>query len=119
MIPSISPAAAKEETGPVHPFDPPRQHGQQPTATDFSKLTGKLTYVHADGGIWVLRYAGLDTEDANGGSVQLTKDRRLMHYRDGDIVSVEGRLLEEKGSLRLGAPLYQADVIQLIERAQR
>jgi hypothetical protein len=119
VIPSITPAAAKGETGPTHPFDLSRQHGQQDHAADFSTLTGKLTFVHADGGVWVLRYAGLDTEDANGGSVILAKDRRLSHYRDGDVVRVEGRVLNSKGSSRLGAPLYQADVINLVERGTR
>ncbi len=38
---------------------------------DYSWITGQLFYIHADGGLWVLRYAGVDSEDRFGGSVVL------------------------------------------------
>jgi hypothetical protein len=115
--PAITPTASKTETGPSNPFDQGRRDIQRVShAADASSLTGKLTYVHADGGLWVLRYASLDTEDANGGSVILSRDGRLSNYREGDVVKVEGRITGQKGSTRLGAPLYQVSGITLVER---
>jgi hypothetical protein len=85
---------------------------------NYGKVTGQLFFVHADGGLWVLRYAPLWKEDANGGSVVLARDRQMDSYRDGDLVTVEGEVLPERGSARLGGPLYRVHSIQLIERSQ-
>jgi hypothetical protein len=118
--PTITPAAAKSETGPKLPFDSARRHGLRGEhAADFSTITGQLTFAHVDGGVWVLRYADLGTEDANGGSVILARDARLSKYREGDVIRVEGRIVDSKGSSRLGGPLYQVRVINLIDRPTR
>ncbi|MGL4554934.1 MAG: hypothetical protein ACRC33_27520, partial [Gemmataceae bacterium] len=118
-VPTITPASAKTETGASNPFDLDRRYDSRVAhAADFSSLTGKLTYVHADGGLWVLRYASIGTEDANGGAVILASDRRMASYREGDLVTVSGRVLDKKGSSRLGAPLFQANDITLVERAR-
>jgi len=37
-------------------------------------------------------------------------------YREGDLVTVKGEILQEKGSLYLGAPLYRASSIELVDR---
>lgn len=100
-----------------NPFD--YHHRQQAPATgaaDYSSMTGKLRYVHVDGGLWVLRYAPLDKVDANGGSVVLGGDQRLANYREGDIVTVKGAIIADRASTRLGGPLYRVDAIQLVER---
>jgi hypothetical protein len=85
-------------------------------AVDYSKLTGRLSYVHIDGGLWVVRYASLGTEDANGGSVILTRDTNMENYREGDMVTVEGQITSQKGSGRLGAGLYRVQSIKLVAR---
>jgi hypothetical protein len=100
------------------PFElSPRYESRAGHAPDYSWLTGQLFYVHADGGLWVLRYAPLSTEDANGGGVVLARDLRMDSYRDGDLVTVHGQLLGKKGSMFLGAPEFQGRTIELIERS--
>jgi hypothetical protein len=101
------------------PFDLDRRYeNRAERAADYSRLTGQLFFVHADGGLWVLRYASLSNEDANGGGVVLARDRQMDSYREGDLVTVHGEILNHKGSRYLGAPLYQASSIELVERAQ-
>jgi hypothetical protein len=86
-------------------------------APDYSWMTGQLFYVHADGGLWVLRYAPLWKEDPNGGSVVLARDLRMDSYREGDLVTVHGEVLSQnRGSQFLGGPLYRASSMQLVER---
>jgi hypothetical protein len=101
-----------------NPFDSHHlQQARSGCAADYSWVTGQLSFVHADGGTWVLRYAPLDQEDRHGGSVVLGRgDRRLDSYRDGDIVTVKGEILTEKYSQRLTGPLYRINAIQLVER---
>lgn len=118
--PVITPAAAKSETGSTNPFDSDRRYDlRDANAADSNTLTGQLQYVHADGGTWVLRYATVSTEDANGGSVIISSDRRMIDYRDGDTVRITGQILDKRGSARLGAPLFQMAKITLVERPAR
>lgn len=115
--PVVQPAAAKVETELKNPFDSARRDVQRGShAADYSKLTGRLYYVHADGGLWVLRYASLDVDDGKGGSVILARDRQMNHYREGDLVTVEGEVISDKGSTRLGGPLYRVRSIVLVDR---
>jgi hypothetical protein len=88
-------------------------------APDYSWLTGQLFYVHADGGLWVLRYAPLWKEDPNGGSMVLARDLRMDNYQEGDLVTIHGEILNPRGSDFLGGPLYRVQSIQLVEHAQQ
>jgi hypothetical protein len=102
-----------------HPFELCRRYESRvERAPDYSWLTGQLFYVHADGGLWVLRYAPVGHEDSNGGGVILARDLQMDSYREGDLVTVHGEVLVEKGSHALGAPLYRAQTIQLVDRGQ-
>jgi hypothetical protein len=113
----VSTTSIKEES--KSPFDLDRRYENRvECAADFSRLTGQLFFVHADGGLWVLRYASISNEDANGGGVVLARDRQMDSYREGDLVTVHGQVLNVRGSRSLGAPLYQASSIELVERAQ-
>ena len=115
--PVVQPAAGKVETEVKNPFDSDRRYDKRVThAANYSKLTGQLYYVHADGGLWVLRYASLDVEDGKGGSVILARDRQMNNYREGDLVTVEGEVISDKGSTRLGGPLYRVRSIVLVDR---
>ncbi len=108
------------ETETKNPFELDRRYESRVTrAADYSWVTGQLFYVHADGGLWVLRYAPLWKEDANGGSVILARDRQMDSYREGDLVKVHGEILNQKGSIFLGGPLYRAESIELIDRSAR
>jgi hypothetical protein len=116
---AVAPAAAKKQEETKNPFELDRRYEKRVgRAADYSRLTGQLFYVHADGGLWVLRYAPLWKEEANGGSVVLARDRQLDNYRDGDLVNVEGSIIQERGSWRLGGPLYRIRSIQLLDRPQ-
>ncbi len=88
-------------------------------APDYSWLTGQLFYVHADGGLWVLRYAPLWKEDPNGGSMVLARDLRMDNYQEGDLVTIHGEILNQHGSDFLGGPLYRVQSIQLVERSHQ
>ena len=115
--PTLTPTSARIETESKNPFELDRRYEKRVfRAADYSKLTGQLFYVHIDGGLWVLRYASLATEDANGGSVVLARDSKMDSYREGDLVSVEGQLYSQKGSSRLGGPLYRVQTISLVDR---
>jgi hypothetical protein len=120
-ISPITPTAAKTvETETKNPFELDRRYEQRVgRAADYSKLTGQLQFVHADGGLWILRYAPVSEEDAHGGSVVLARDRSMDSYREGDLVTVQGRIISERGSSRLGGPLYRAQSIELVERPQK
>lgn len=87
-------------------------------AEDYSWITGQLFYIHADGGRWVLRYAGVDQEDKYGGSVVLKPATDMKNFREGDLVSVNGEVLTDaRASKHLGGPLYRVNTITMIERA--
>jgi hypothetical protein len=87
-------------------------------APDHSWITGQLFYVHADGGRWVLRYTSVGEQDKYGGSVVLAPGVDMKNYREGDLVSVNGKVLSDaRTSAHLHGALYQATSISLIERA--
>jgi hypothetical protein len=86
---------------------------------DFRWVTGQLFYihVHADQGLWVVRYAPLDTEDRYGGSVVLAPATSMDAFREGDLVTVHGEVLDEgRASRFLGGPLYRAAAVNLDRR---
>jgi hypothetical protein len=87
-------------------------------ASDYSWITGQLIYVHANGGVWVLRYAPLEQTDKYGGSVILTTPVSMKNFREGDVVYVEGEVLDSaRPSKQLGGALYRATAVNMIERA--
>ena len=105
------------ETETKSPFELHRRYESRVEhAPDYSWLTGQLFYVHADGGLWVLRYAPLWQEDPNGGSVVLARDLRMDEFHEGDLVTVHGEILSPRSSVFLGGPLYRASKISLVDR---
>jgi hypothetical protein len=118
LNPEVTPTGANNvEGGLKNPFELDRRYESRvDRAADYGWLTGQLFYVHADGGLWVLRYAPLSKEDANGGGVVLARDRDMDSYREGDLVTVRGDVLNAKGTPYLGAPLYRVQSIELVER---
>jgi hypothetical protein len=85
---------------------------------DYSWITGQLFFVHADGGMWMVRYASQDQEDKFGGSVVLAPAVNMKNFREGDLVCVHGAVLkQERANHHLGGALYRVDRIDLIERA--
>jgi hypothetical protein len=113
-------ATLSVETETKSPFELSRQYESRVDhAADFSWLTGQLFYVHADGGLWLLRYAPLWKEDPNGGSIVLARDLRMDNYQEGDLVTVHGEILNQKSSVFLGGPLYRVQSMQLVDRASK
>jgi hypothetical protein len=88
--------------------------------TDYSWITGQLYRFEADGRpLWVIRYATPEIQDTHGGSVVLVPAMDLHNYRNGDLVSVQGQLLNGGArSEQVNAPLYRASDINLIERGE-
>jgi hypothetical protein len=85
---------------------------------DYSWITGHLFYVRADGGRWVLRYTLPDQVDKFGGSVVLAPGVEMKNFREGDLVCVTGRVLDEsRTSPSLGGALYRVDTINIVERS--
>jgi hypothetical protein len=113
----LTPTASKQLEETKNPFELDRRYeARVDRAADFSWLTGQLFYVHADGGLWVLRYAPIWKEEANGGSVVLAREVPMDSYREGDLVQVRGDILQPKASSSLGGPLYHVQSIELKDR---
>jgi hypothetical protein len=86
-------------------------------APDYSWVTGELFYIHADKGLWVVRYAPVDREDRYGGSVVLAPATSMDAFQEGDLVTVQGEMLYEgRASKYLGGPLYRSLGVSLVDR---
>jgi hypothetical protein len=84
---------------------------------DYSWITGQLYYIEADGGRWIVRYATADTEDRYHGNILLPPDVNMRNFRSGDLVSVQGEVLNGGIPSRIGeAPFYKVNSIDVIER---
>ncbi len=84
---------------------------------DYRHITGQLAYVHADKGLWVVRYAPVDREDRYGGSVVLSPVVNMDNYQDGDLVTISGEILNEGRATRyLGGPAYRTQAMLLEDR---
>jgi hypothetical protein len=85
---------------------------------DFHWITGQLSRVHtAEGSFWVVRYAPVGQLDKYGGSVVLTPVADMRNYREGDLVSIEGEVLQDrKAPAHLGGALYRATAISMVTR---
>jgi hypothetical protein len=84
---------------------------------DYSWITGQLYYVHAEGGMWVVRYANVEEVDRYGGSVVLTPTVEMRNFREGDLVNVSGEIMNNGLPVRgLGSALYRVNSIQMVDR---
>src|SRR5262249_39616913 len=87
---------------------------------DYSWVTGHLFYVHADGGRWVVRYALPGEVDKFGGSIVLAQGVEMRNDREGYLVCVFGRIMDEgRFSHSLGGALYRVDAITMVERGDQ
>jgi hypothetical protein len=111
----VVPAVAAHHDQSAMPEEAPIKIGM---TEDRGRVTGQLVYLHAGGGVWVIRYSPLDKGDRYGGSVVLAPSVNMDNFREGDVVSVEGEIIDEgRGSRHAGGPLFRADFIEMIERA--
>jgi hypothetical protein len=85
---------------------------------DYSWVTGQLYRLEGgNGGLWVVRYAVADERDTHGGSVLLAPSIDMRNFRDGDLVSVKGQILNGgRHSEQIACPVYRAEDVNLLER---
>jgi hypothetical protein len=131
------PAGASAEPPMVTTAEPPQEGAVDPSGSqspmpelnkkykdqigygeNYSWVTGQLFYLHtSDGGVWVVRYAGIDQVDPHGGSIVLTAGVDMKNYREGDLVCVEGRILADRAAPgHLRGAVYQPTSISMITR---
>jgi hypothetical protein len=119
ILPEIAPVGARSTSVPADIA--PGYLAKVGRADDFRWITGQLYYIHVHGdqGFWVVRYAPIDKEDRYGGSVVLAPVTSMQSFREGDLVTVHGDLLNEGRATRfVGGPLYRAAAVNLDQRAQ-
>jgi hypothetical protein len=100
---------AKEEGVPRRSFADVTANPGFGHAPDYSWLTGELQYVHVRNS-WRVRYASVDEEDRYGGSVTLAETGSMGDHKDGQMVRVEGHLLDPES--RDPSPTYRVRNIQ-------
>ncbi len=85
---------------------------------DYSWITGQLYRIDgSSGGLWLVRYATAEMQDQYGGTVVLAPAVQMSNYRDGDLVSVRGEVLNGgRNSEQIAAPVYRASDVSLVER---
>ncbi len=88
----------------AQPEPEPIQVPEYAHAQDYRWLVGQLQRVHSPQHQWKIRYAALDEDDEWGGSMVLSQDARLDRCKDGDMVYVEGEILNARPSLYLSGP---------------
>jgi hypothetical protein len=133
VLPPVQPAPATEAVSMIQPVAAAPAPVASPPATeiakeyldkvanaeDYSWVTGQLFYIHihADQGLWVVRYAPVDKEDRYGGSVVLAPAADMSGVQEGDLVTVHGEILNQGRATRfLGGPLYRALDVELKAR---
>lgn len=80
-------------------------------AADYSWLVGELQFVHVRKA-WRLRYASVDEEDRYGGSVTLTEMGTMDNFTSGQMIRVEGQLMDPES--REPSPAYRVRTIQSV-----
>jgi hypothetical protein len=119
--PSVStaaPALAEGATGQENTTIKPEYQQRVAIAEDASWVIGQLFYLHADGGTWMVRYAGLDREDRYGGGFALAAGQDMTSFKEGDLVYIHGEIIKDsRASKYVAAPLYRPFAIQLSERS--
>jgi hypothetical protein len=129
LPPPVEVVAVVQPTAPIQQVSAPPAHKAMEiakeyvervaNAADYSWITGQLFYVHihADQGLWVVRYAPVDKEDRYGGSVVLASAISMAGFREGDLVTVHGEILNQgRASRYLGGPLYRGLSVELKDR---
>src|SRR5205823_800535 len=83
-------------------------------AEDYSWLTGELQYIRARN-VWRLRYSPPDQEDRHGGAVVLVTDGLPSGCQSGQIVRVEGQLVNPESDE--ARPPYWVRSLQVLKPA--
>lgn len=89
---SYTPPAPKEEVKRRSYTDVTAKPGMG-HADNYTWLKGELQYLHG-ANVWNLRYASVDEEDKFGGSVTLVEMGRQHNFQSGQMVRVEGEVVD-------------------------
>lgn len=79
-------------------------------ADDYTWLKGELQYVHVRN-TWKVRYASVDEEDRYGGSVTLTDVGSMNKYQNGQMVRIEGQVVDSESR---ETPCYRVRSIEVL-----
>lgn len=88
-------------------------------AADYKWVQGRLQIIHTRHGECRIRYCSIDKEDLYGGSLVLKHDARLEEFKEGDIVRIEGLVIEDRSGRPFAAASYRIDTIRLVESAEQ
>ncbi len=92
-------------------------HGTYGNGPDYGWLQGVVDRHYR--GQWYLRYCDSSVEDKNGGKVCLADDPRLSQLKDGDVIFVEGEIVQEKEPVNRGPwhhyPRYQIRTLKPVQ----
>jgi hypothetical protein len=89
--------------------------GDMAWAEDYSFVQGRVMKVHSSfGRYWQLRYADYDQVDEHGGNVVLVGPNLPPDLQDGDLVRVDGKMLEHDE--RILASKYYASLVTVLAR---
>jgi hypothetical protein len=82
-------------------------------ADDYTWLTGRLEYLYVRS-VWRIRYAGCDEDDRFGGSLVLTASFPVKEFKDGQLIHVEGQVLDAETHDQDRRPLYEVHAVQIL-----
>lgn len=88
-------------------------------AADYKWVQGRLQIIHTRHGECRVRYCSIDKEDLYGGSLVLKHDARLEEFKEGDIVRIEGSVIEDRSGRPFATASYRIDSIRLVEHADQ
>jgi hypothetical protein len=91
MLPPIK--NAQDDSTPRPTFTDPTAHAGFAHAPNYQWLVGTLDYSRTQGA-WILRYASVEDEDRYGGIVTLDCPNRMNAFKSGQLVRVEGHLID-------------------------
>jgi hypothetical protein len=106
---------ASRPPNPAATPDHPQPRADMDHAPDYSWIQGRLEYSALSGGVWKVRYAPISTDDEHGGSVILESAPDTSHYRAGDTVYAEGRIISNDQRRTLHNPVYQVNRMRVVE----
>jgi hypothetical protein len=118
---SIPPASSSIPTATLKPVEEPPVRRSFPDITarpefthanDYSSLTGTLSFIPQKNQ-WRLRFASIDVEDRYGGSVTLDVGPQMKQYHDGQIVKVDGHIVDQDS--HDPSPLYRVNSVSLVK----
>jgi hypothetical protein len=83
----------------------------------YHRVTGRLAFLPSGGGTWMVRYADSDT-DRYGGLLELSTSASMDGLHSGDLVTVEGEIVNSSTAEDAQAPLFRAHTVCLVEHVQ-